>query len=111
MLWINKVPVISIDKVDASPFDLTVSNLSASEENGDVTRHLYEEVGRFYFRKGYLEVLNNFDTASLIDTDGFDLRRIGHKRWLRRLSSRELWVGYVMAHLLKEKSVYRHTSP
>jgi hypothetical protein len=76
----QEIPVISIDKVDTSPFDLTGQNLSAKEEDDDVTQqHLYEEVSRFYFRKGYLQVLNNFDSASLVDTDGFDLRRIGHR--------------------------------
>jgi hypothetical protein len=50
----------------------------------------YEEVSRFKVRKGHLEVLNNFDTASLIDTDCFYLCRIRHTRWLLSLSNLEI---------------------
>jgi hypothetical protein len=40
--------------------------------------HLYEEVGCFHFWKGHLEDLNDLDSTSLIDTNGFDFRRVGH---------------------------------
>jgi hypothetical protein len=41
--------------------------------------HLYEEVSRLHRWKGYFEVLNDLDSTCLVDTDGFDFRRIGHE--------------------------------
>jgi hypothetical protein len=40
--------------------------------------HLYEEVSRLHFREGHLEVLDDLDATSFIDTDGFDFRGVGH---------------------------------
>jgi hypothetical protein len=40
--------------------------------------HLYEEVSRLDFWEGHLEVLDDLNATSLVDTDGFDFRGIGH---------------------------------
>jgi hypothetical protein len=41
--------------------------------------YLYEEVGRLHFWERDLEVLDDLDATSLIDTDGFDARGIRHE--------------------------------
>jgi hypothetical protein len=41
--------------------------------------YLHEEVGRRYCGKGYLEILNDLDASSFIDTDGSDSSRIWHR--------------------------------
>ena len=41
--------------------------------------HLYEEIGRLHVWKWHLEVLDNLDVTSFIDTDGFDFCGIGHE--------------------------------